>query len=60
MSVKCIQRSILDFLKLSKLNPIRVRGIHKNPKLILGREPLKNEDVFYYWVVTSNIKLYKY
>ena len=50
MSKECIWKSLIDCVKLSKLNPIRVRGIHKNPKLILGREPDKNEDIFYYWV----------
>ena len=57
MSEACIWKSIIDCLKLSKLHPIRVRGIHKNPKLILGREPRKNEDVFYYWV-EANGKVY--
>lgn len=57
MSESCIWKSIITYLKLSKLNPKRVRGIHKNPKIILGREPLQNENVFYYWI-ELNDKVY--
>lgn len=54
MSEACIWKTIITYLKLSRLNPKRVRGIHKNPKLVLDREPLPNEDVFYYWVELDN------
>lgn len=54
MSEACIWKTIITYLKLSNLNPKRVRGIHKNPKLVLGREPLPNEDVYYYWVELDN------
>jgi hypothetical protein len=53
----CIWESLITYLKLSKLNPKRVRGIHNNPKIILGREPNKNEDVYFYWV-ELNDKVY--
>ena len=54
MSEACIWKSIITYLKLSHLNPKRVRGIHTNPKIILGREPFNNEDVYYYWVELDN------
>ena len=46
MSELCIYKSIITYLKLSHLTPKRVRGIYINPKIVLGREPIKN--VYYY------------
>lgn len=54
MNELCIYKSIITYLKLSSLHPKRVRGIHMNPRIILGREPVKNEDVYCYWVELDN------
>jgi len=50
MSHLCIWKSIITYLKLSHLNPKRIRGIHNHPEIILGREPVNNETVYYYWI----------
>ena len=60
MSNLCIWKSLITYLKLSHLNPKRVRGIHKNPEIILGREPLNGEDVYYYWVELGDKVYYEY
>lgn len=46
----CIAKSLIDFMKLSALKPVRIKGIHRRPEIILGREALENEKIYYYWV----------
>jgi len=50
MSDFCIAKSLLDFMKLSALSPVRVKGIHRHPEVVLGREALEGEKIYYYWV----------
>jgi len=51
----CIAKSLIDFMKLSALKPVRIKGIHRHPKIVLGREALENEKIYYYWVELGDI-----
>ena len=51
----CIAKSLIDFMKLSALKPVRIKGIHRHPEIVLGREALENEKIYYYWVELGDI-----
>ncbi len=55
MTEFCIAKSLIDFMKLSALKPVRIKGIHRHPEIVLGREALENEKIYYYWVELGDI-----